>query len=339
MCDLTKPHAVVVTMSDTEEEATQWLWWPYIALGTVCILDGDPGVGKTLLMTQLAASISLGHPLPDQQGVPCLPTGGPAPTLLLSMEDSLTRTLKPRLVVAGADYTKIHALTSWCDAKGQEHVFTFDHLPLLEEAIQTYHPRLVVINPVTAYMGKMDIHRANEVQALMTRLTRLAERSNCAIVCIRHPAKPGQHIGKAIHRGLGSVGFIGTARTGLFAEQHPTNPGKVLLAQTKSNMERHGHTQLFTKEQGQFQWCGVSRISAEMMAGSESGPDTNAFLEALFWLEDTLQDGLPRQAEDLRSAAEEEDIAFRTLRRAKQALQIRSIKRAGDTDKWDWQLP
>lgn len=334
-----RSHAIVVTMSDVEEEETQWLWWPYVALGTVAIVDGDPGVGKTLLMTQLAASISLGHPLPDQQGVPCLPTGGPAPTLLLSMEDSLTRTLKPRLVAAGADCTKIHVLTSWLDAQGQENAFTFEHLPFLDEAIQTYHPMLVVIDPVTAYMGRTDIHRANEVQALMGKLNRMAERSNCAIVCIRHPAKPGQHIAKVIHRGLGSVGFIGTARTALFAEEHPTNPAKVLLGQSKSNMARRGRTQLFTKDEGVFQWCGVSRISAEMMGGSGRGPDPQASLEALFWLEDTLKDGIPRPSEELRTDAEEEGIAFRTLRRAKQALQIRSIKRAGEKDQWDWQLP
>ena len=156
--------------------------------------------------------------------------------------------------------------------RARNNAFTFEHLPLLEEAIETYTPALVVIDPVTAYMGKTDIHRANEVQALMGKLTRLAERSDCAIVCIRHPAKPGQHIGKVIHRGLGSVGFIGTARTALFAESHPTDPTKVLLGQSKSNMERHGRTQLFTKEQGQFQWGGVSRISAEMMGARDAAP-------------------------------------------------------------------
>lgn len=331
-----QPHAVVVTMSDVTEEATQWLWWPYIALGTVCILDGDPGVGKTLLMTQLAASISLGHPLPDQQGKPTLPSGGPAPTLLLSMEDSLTRTLKPRLVAAGADCTKIHALTSWCDAQGQEQIFTFEHLPFLEEAIETYHPRLVVIDPVTAYMGKMDIHRANEVQALMGKLTRLAERANCAIVCIRHPAKPGQHIGKAIHRGLGSVGFIGSARTALFAESHPTDSAKALLGQTKNNMERHGRTQIFTKKDGHFQWCGVSRISAEMLGGSGRGPDAHAGLEALFWLEYRLAGDLPWSSTDIQEEAEVEGFSKRTLYAASKRLGVVKKQIAGG---WTWRLP
>ena len=331
-----RPRAIVVTMSDVEEEETQWLWWPYIALGTVCILDGDPGVGKTLLMTQLAASISLGHPLPDQQGVPCLPTGGPAPTLLLSMEDSLTRTLKPRLVAAGADCTKIHALTSWCDAQGQEQIFTFEHLPFLEEAIQTYSPLLVVIDPVTAYMGKTDIHRANEVQALMGKLTRLAERSNCAVVCIRHPAKPGQHIGKAIHRGLGSVGFIGTARTALFAESHPTDPAKALLGQTKNNMERHGRTQFFTKERGHFQWGGVSRISAEMLGGSGRGPDPQAGLEALFWLEHRLAGDLPWPATDIQEEADAEGLSKKLLFSASKRLGVIKKQLSGG---WTWRLP
>ena len=344
--DKTKPHAVVVTMSDVEEEPTHWLWWPYIALGTVCILDGDPGVGKTLLMTQLAASLSLGDPLPDQQGKPALPTGGPAPTLLLSIEDSLTRTLKKRLTTAGADCTQIHVLTAWNDGQGHEYVFTFDHLPFLEEALETYHPRLVVIDPVTAYMGKMDIHRANEVQALMAKLTRLAERADCAIVCIRHPAKPGQHIGKAIHRGLGSVGFIGSARTGLFAESHPTNPAKVLLGQSKSNMERCGRTQLFTKDKGQFQWCGVSRISAEMMAGSGRGPDPIAFLEALFWLEARLDDHLAWPATDLQEEAAAEGISHKVLLLASRRLQVVKRQQVLDDDStekrktaWTWQIP
>jgi hypothetical protein len=186
----------VKTMSGVEAEAIAWLWWPYIAVGKLCMLYGDPGIGKTLLMTQLAASLSLGDPLPDQQGKPTLAVGGPQTTLLLSTEDGLADTLKPRLEAAGADCTKIHVLTGWRDPEDEFHHFTLQDMPVLEAAVKQYRPRLIVIDPIQAYLGPIDMHRANETRPLLAALTRLAEAYSCAIVCIRHPSKPGQGGGK-----------------------------------------------------------------------------------------------------------------------------------------------
>jgi DNA repair protein RadA/Sms len=118
-------------------------------------------------------------------------------------------------------------------------------------------------------------------------------------------------------------------------EQHPSDPGKVLLAQSKSNIGPLGRTQVFTKYEGHFQWCGVSRLSAELLAGSGRGPDPHAFLEAVCWLEERLKDGIPVSSEDLHREAIEEGIAISALRRAKKALGIRSLKRG---EHWDWQL-
>ena len=326
---------VVVSMDSITATPVTWLWWPYIALGKLTMLDGDPGIGKSLLMTQLAANLSRGNPLPDQEGTPTLPTGTAHTTVMLSTEDGLADTLKPRLDEAGADSSKIKVLTSWVDRHGEEHVFTFQHMPILERTLEAYQPRLVIIDPIQSYLGSgVDMHRANETRPLLEALRRLAEQYHCAIVCIRHPAKSSQG-GKAIHRGLGSVDFIGAARTGLFVEQHPTDPTKALLAQSKSNIGPLGRTLMFTKQDGHFEWCGVSRLSAEMLAGSGRGPDPHAFLEAVCWLEDRLHDGLPVASDLLRAEADEEGLSFPTLRRAKKALGIRSLKRG---EVWDWQL-
>ena len=326
---------VVVSMDTIKATPVTWLWWPYIALGKLTMLDGDPGIGKSLLMTQVAASLSQGHPFPDQDGIPALETGGAHTTVMLSTEDGLADTLKPRLEEAGADSSKIKVLTGWVDANGEEHVFTFAHMPVLEHTLQEYQPRLVIIDPIQSYLGnRVDMHRANETRPLLEALRRLAEQYQCAIVCIRHPAKSSQG-GKAIHRGLGSVDFIGAARTGLFVEQHPTDPGKVLLAQSKSNIGPLGHTQVFTKYDGHFEWCGVSRLSAEMLAGSGRGPDPYIFLEAVCWLEQRLADGLPVSNEVLQQEATEEGITLPALRRAKKALGVRSVRNG---DQWDWHL-
>jgi hypothetical protein len=313
-----------------------WLWWPYIALGKLAMLDGDPGIGKTLLMTQLAANLSRSYPLPDQDGTISFATGGPHVTVMLSTEDDLEDTLKPRLEDAGADCSKIKVPTGWTDTNGEVHAFSFQDMPQLEKVLVEYDPRLVIIDPIQAYLGSgVDMHRANETRPLLDALRRLAEQYQCAIVCIRHPAKSSQG-GKALHRGLGSVDFIGAARTGLFVEQHPLNPYVAMVAQSKSNIGPLGRTVLFSKLGGQFEWAGVSQLSAEMMAGSGRGPDPYAFLEAVCWLERRLEDGLPVSSVFLRKEAEEDGISFPTLRRAKKALGVRSVKH-GDT--WDWQLP
>ena len=327
---------LVVSMDTVTRTPVTWLWWPYIAVGKLALVDGDPGVGKSLFLTQLAASLSRGNPLPDQDGVPTLPSGGAHTTVLLSTEDGLADTLGPRLDAAGADSSKVKVLTGWVDGQGEEHAFTFQHMGLLERVLQEYQPTLVVIDPIQAYLGsRVDMHRANETRPLLEALRRLADQYHCAIVCVRHPAKASQG-SKAIHRGLGSIDFIGAGRTGLFIEQHPSDPTLVLMAQSKSNIGPLGRTQVFSKAEGQFRWQGVSRLSAEMLAGAGRGPDPYAFLEAVCWLEDRLQDGLPVPSTDLCREADEEGLTFSTLRRAKKALGVRSLKRG---DAWDWQLP
>ena len=119
-------------------------------------------------------------------------------------------------------------------------------------------------------------------------------------------------------------------------EQHPVDSGKVLLGQSKSNIGPLGRTQVFTKREGQFEWCGVSRLSAELIAGSGRGPDPYAFLEAVCWLEETLAKGIMKRSDTLQSEANEEGIASKTLFRAKKALGVQSLK---DGEVWYWKLP
>jgi hypothetical protein len=324
-------------MDTVERHPITWLWWPYVALGKLSMLDGEPGTGKGLFTTQLAAQLSRGYPLPDQDGQPTLGTGGAHTTVFLSLEDGLADTLGPRLDAAGADSSKVHVLTGWADASGQEHAFTFQQMPILERVLEEYHPTLVVIDPLQAYLGSgVDMWRANETRPLLDALRRLADQYQCAIVCVRHPAKASQG-SRAIHRGQGSIDFIGAGRTGLFVEQHPSDPTLVLLAQTKNNLGPLGQTQVFRKVDGQLAWCGTSRLSAEMLAGAGRGPDPHAFLEACCWLERRLEDGLPVRATELREEAEDQEaISFPTLRRAKRALGVQSRK---SRDLWFWHLP
>ena len=303
------------------------------------MLDGDPGIGKSLLMLQIAANMSRGLPFPDQTGKPTVGTAAPANVLIMTREDSLSKTIRPRLDASGADVRRVFISANWLDEGGKEQAFTLKHLPLLEAELQRLSPRLVVLDPIQSFFGDADMHRANQTRPLLDALGALAEKYTCAIVCIRHPAKPGEGIGKALHRGLGSVDIIGAARTGLFIEQYPGDETQALMCQTKSNLGLKGRTQIFSKKEGVFTWVRVSRLTDEDLAGSGRGPNHRAFLEAVLWLEQRLEGGLAWNATDIEAQAELQDITTTTLRRAKKALGVVSAKGHDKDAGWTWRLP
>ena len=334
---------LVIDMDTVQARLIEWLWYPYLAIGKICILDGDPGVGKTLFATQLAANVSRGYPMPDQEGKLTLSCGAPGIVVFIATEDDLEDTVKPRLERTGADCTRVKAFNEWQDGAGKIHTFTLADLPHLETVLQTYRPRLVYIDAIQAVLGgKVDANRANQLKELLDPLTKLAATYRCAILASRHPAKPGQNNVKLIHRGANSMAIIGTARLGLFAEDHPTDKTKVLLLQTKSNAGAIGRTQIFSKDKGQFEWAGVSRITKEDLAGPAHGPDSRGWLAAYFWLEHRLEGGLPWPASDIEKEATSEahDLTSMALRRAKKALGVVSRQVPGEVHAgWTWQLP
>jgi hypothetical protein len=336
-----KAHPVVIAMETVTARSIDWLWYPYLALGKLCILDGDPGVGKSLFATQLAANVSQGHPMPDQQGQMTLSCGDPGIVVFIATEDDLEDTVKPRLEKAGADCSKVKVFNEWEDGKGTIQTFTLAVLPYLETVLQTYRPRLVYIDAIQAVLGgKVDANSANQLKQLLDPLAKLAATYRCAILASRHPAKPGQNNAKLIHRGANSMAIIGTARLGLFAEDHPTDKTKVLLVQSKSNAGSIGRTQIFSKKDGKFEWAGVSRISKEDLAGPSRGPDPRAFLEAYFWLEQRLEGNLAWNASDIeQEATDEQELSAHMLKRAKKALGVISAKGTDKDAGWTWRLP
>src|SRR5712691_10900062 len=101
------PALITHCVADVQPEKVEWLWKPYSALGTLCMLDGDPGIGKSLLMLQIAANISQDHPFPDQTGKPTLRAGATQNVLIMTREDSLSMTIRPRLDASGADVRRV----------------------------------------------------------------------------------------------------------------------------------------------------------------------------------------------------------------------------------------
>jgi AAA domain len=330
------PRPVIVHADRVQAQAILWLWRPYIPRGMLVLLDGDPGLGKGLMLVQVATNLSKGLPFLDQLGKPTLfpDIDGPQTTLILTAEESLSHVMIPRLERAGADLRHIKFLTGWLGPEDEEHAFDLQHLPVLVQAIKELMPVLVILDPLVAYLGDIDMHKSSQTRPVMASLKGIAERYGCTILGVRHPAKVDQG-GRLMYRGQGNMDLIGAARSGLWVQPHPVYPEtQTILIQSKTNVGTLGRTVIFSRDQGEFAWKSVSRLTEAMVTGK--GPDPWATLEAFFWLEDYMRPGIACKASDVEKAAAEKEIGKKPLERAKKWLGIYSRQVTGG---WTWTLP
>ncbi|MGH8072256.1 MAG: AAA family ATPase [Candidatus Entotheonellia bacterium] len=303
----------IVTLADVEPEPVQWLWDPYIPLGKLTLLEGDPGVGKTWLALAIAAHVSRGMPWPGSTT-----TAAPADVLYLTAEDGLADTLRPRLDAAGADVHRVHVLKGWTSATDQGGISLAD-IEVIEEAVRQTEARLLVIDPLQAFLGgHVDMHRANETRPLLAAVAAMAERCGCAVLIIRHLSKALQD--RAIYRGLGSIDFAAAARSFLLAAQDPQHPSQRVLAHSKSSLAKVGPSLIYELREGQFLWGGPSELTAEALIRPYAlEEERSATDEAQDFLRDVLAAGA-KPATAVIQGARRAGIAERTLYRAKKGL-------------------
>ena len=340
---------VVVKLSDVVPERVRWLWPGRIPLGKLTILDGDPGLGKSLLTLDIAARVSTGRPMPDGT-VPDL--DGPAGVVLLTAEDDPADTIRPRLDAAGADCSRIVLLQAVSETivvgekvKTQYRLPNLTDVDAIAEAVRAVEARLVVVDPVMAYMTG-DTHKDNETRQVLSRLARLAQEAGVAIPAVRHLNKMGG--GNPLYRGGGSIGFIASARAGLLVAPDPDDETgrRRILAATKSNLAELPPALAYHLEPGpsgvvRVVWEGpTSHTATELLAQPSDAEARGALDEAKEFLRSLLADG-PTEAKVVKTEAREAAIADITLRRAKAALGV-VVKRVGSLGaggRWEWALP
>ena len=214
--------------SDLHPEPVRWAWTGWLALGALSLLEGDPGDGKSVLSLHLAATWTTGQAMPDGTVNP-LP---PCHVILVSAEDDLRMTISPRLRAAGADMTRIH-----CVAAGAREDLPFSlaaDLAALEELIKATQARVVVLDPLMAFLGEnTDSSNDASVRRALGPLSMMARRHGVAFLVVRHLNKGS---GKAIYRGGGSIGFVGAARAALLVAPHPDEDDKRVLIRSKNNL-------------------------------------------------------------------------------------------------------
>jgi len=323
------PALRIVRMADVEPEQVAWLWHPYIPRGKFTLLEGDPGLGKSWITCALACAVSRGHGLPNAAPFEA------GDVLMLSAEDGLGDTLRPRLDSVGADVSRVFAL---------DEPLTFDAPGLLrlEAAIIEHTPALVIVDPLFAFTGgKVDIHRANECRAISAPLAAIAERQGCALVAVRHLGKSrGQ--GHALNAGIGSIDFIAAARSALLVGRDPDDESKRAIVQTKNNLAPHGEAIGYKLEGNQFFWTGASDLTAGRILAAESDEgERSTITEAVDFLSVALSSG-GRDSKAIKDEAKEAGISEPTLRRAKARLKVQARKvglPGSHYQKWVWELP
>lgn len=318
----------IVRMADVEAEEVQWLWYPYIALGKQTILEGDPGLGKSWATCALASAVSRGRGLP---GAEPFEAGN---VLMLSAEDGLADTLRPRLDAVGANLSRVFALAE---------PLTFDAAGFLrlEAAIIEHQPKLVIIDPFFAFTGgKVDIHRANECRAISAPLAAIAERQGCALLAVRHLGK-SRGGGHALNAGIGSIDFAAAARSVLLVGRDPDDEAKRAIVQTKNNLAPIGDAVGYKLEDGQFWWTGESNLTAgRILVAVADENERTALTEAVDFLRAALADGA-REVDEVRSEARRAGVAEQTLRRARERLGLRAKREGlpGMRQQFTWSLP
>ena len=334
------PHGIL--LSEVVPERVRWLWEGRIALGKLNLVDGDPGTGKSAATTDLAARVSVGKPWPD--GASCKAGG----VVILSAEDGLADTIRPRFDAAGGDPSKAVAVSTVPDAEGNERQIAIpDDLAVIESAIERVGAVLVVIDPLMAFLpGDVNSHRDQDVRRALAPLARLAERTGTAVVVVRHLNKATG--GNALYRGGGSIGIVGAARSGLLIAKHPEDDSRRVLASIKSNLAAPAPSLVFalsSTEEGavRVDWKGESILDAAALLSAPTDPEERSVLQdAKDLLREALADG-PVPASEIKQEARDADISERTLKTAKRELGVVASregepgKRGGG--KWVWELP
>lgn len=335
------PYDLVLTPANTiEPEVVHWLWYPYLPLGKLCLLGGDPGLGKTWIALAIAAAYSRGQwPFLD----PSQPSERePGQTLYCASEDGTADTLVPRLRTMGADLDRIIFLGGRKDKKGALHRVALNEENVLIDAIRQTHAKLIIFDPFQRFLpAKTKMNEMETVSPVVQSLMTIAEKSGCTVLLLGHLNKSKQDtLG---YKFIGSVDWFAAARSVLMVIKNPDEPvvGRYLY-QIKNSLAPQANGIGFSLAHGSapFQWGDATSVSAEEMFtpshGGDGGKGAKSTAAEMF-LSQELADG-EKLSEDLIEKAKELDISRRTLFSAKQHMGIKARK-SGFSSHWYWYLP
>lgn len=337
----------LVRVSDIAARKVRWLWPGCIARGKVTLLVGNPGLGKSQASLDIAAIVTSGGQWPVEGT-----RADVGSVIILSAEDDPEDTIRPRLEAAGADLDRCHILRAVREGKGTaERVRGFSlakDLNRLQKALaQIEDVALVIIDPISAYLGTIDAHNNADVRGVLAPLGELATTCNVAILGISHLRKSGD--GQAILQIMGSVGFVAAARAAYVVARDSTDDSRRLFLALKNNLADDGKGFAYRIEPvslaggietSRIVWeaDAVTITADEALTPRNSGasPPSRRDMAAL-WLRAMLS-GEPVPVPEIKAKAKAASFSWATVRRAADQIGIDSEKTGFDGG-WVWSLP
>ena len=319
-----KKAVPMIRMSEVQQTEVEWLWYPYIPFGKLTIIQGNPGEGKTFFAMQLAAACT------NRKFLPQMEPFEPFNIIFQTAEDGLGDMVKPRLLSAEADLERVLVID---DA---DNPLTLAD-ERIENAIRENNARLVIIDPLQAFLGaNVDMNRANEVRPIFRRLADVAPATNCAIVMIGHLNKAAGS--QSTYRGLGSIDITAVVRSLLFIGKVRTDPTTRVIVHEKSSLAPPGQSLAFSlgDEKG-FCWIGAYDISAEdLLAGGEGSKAELKQEQAAKLIEQFLSEGRKVSIAEINKEAVERGISERTVRLARNSMGDKIASERQGKDWWIW---
>lgn len=332
-------------LSDVAPETVLWLWRGRVPFGKITVLDGDPGLGKSTITLDVAARLTRGDLMPDQT---MGDRDGPRSVLLMTVEDGLADTIRPRLEALGADLTRVYALEEVPGEDGKAEMPAIPRdLAIIEERIRARDVGLVIIDPLIAFLGdsqQTNSWKDQDVRRALGPFAHMLERTGCATLLIRHLNKGSG--GNPVYRGGGSIGIIGAARSGLMVakDQDDDTGARRILVPTKANLSAPAKALAYHMEQAdngsvKVVWEGETEHTAlGLLAEPLPEEERSALAEAIDFLKDELY-GNPVLTEEIKRRAKTGGISERTLARARRKLNVKSERLHGPTGPWSLRLP
>ena len=325
--ETSKPALKLINATEIVPQEIKWLWYPFIPFGKVTLLQGDPGDGKSTFMLHLSALLSSGKALPLCEESP---PSDPINIIYLTTEDDMADTVVPRFLQAGGDRSHL----TFIDESEQHITFSDERI---RQAIDATGAKLLILDPLSAYIGKCSLNSANEVRPEFNYLIQTARETGCAIVVIAHLNKNTDV--KSLYRAAGSIDVMGAVRSSLLIAHDPEDDNRRILVQQKANLAPIGGGLAFSITDGGIVIGEAVQYSADELLRrfgyAQRGRPPAKQQKAMELLTEFLAD-MERSQEDCMAHLAEFGIAESTAKKAKRELGIESLKMGS---RWYWKLP
>lgn len=336
----------ILTASEIQPEIIQWLWEGRIPFGKLTLFSGNPDLGKSLVTLDIAGRATTGRDWPDGRN-----STSPCDVLILTAEDDPNDTIVPRLMACEADLKRVHFLASTVftgkHRQSCAREFALDSDVQLLNHYLREHPevRLIIIDPISNYLGGASINKEQEVRRVLSPLAKVMAETGCAGITIGHFNKS---LGvSAIHKTGGAVGLVGIQRMAWGFLRSPDDAEVTLMLRVKGNLSKSkGGMRYRIKtrpvpikdqrvEQPVIAWDGVTDETADGTLLVENDPGEGKIRSAMNWVKTILTEGR-RRARDIYEEAETAGFMASTVKTASQRIGVSKVNELGD---WYWELP